>query len=328
MAIDIFNIKPSVISRDLKGKYVLLYGKAKSGKTTAAAQFPKSLLLAFEKGYNAIGGIMAQDIMKWSDYKIVLRQLEKPEAHEIFETIIIDTVSIAWDLCEQFICAQNSVQKISDIPWGQGFSACKKEFESSLRKITQMGYGVVLIAHNSTRIEKTADGSEIEIISPELPKRAAEICNGIVDIVGYIGNEYKDDGTKRYLYTRETPTLFAGSRFKYLSPKIPFGYQELVDAISEAIDKAEKIDGAKVIDKEIKIVEESLDFDNIYKETKDVWMKLIEQAGSDEEKERIAREMNKKVELIFGRKVKLSEVTEDQVDLLNLALLDLKTMLK
>lgn len=29
--IDIFNIKPSVISRDLKGKYVLLYGKAKSG---------------------------------------------------------------------------------------------------------------------------------------------------------------------------------------------------------------------------------------------------------------------------------------------------------
>ncbi len=32
MAIDIFSIKPSVISRDLKGKYVLLYGKAKSGK--------------------------------------------------------------------------------------------------------------------------------------------------------------------------------------------------------------------------------------------------------------------------------------------------------
>ncbi len=31
MGIDIFSIKPSVISRDLKGKYVLLYGKAKSG---------------------------------------------------------------------------------------------------------------------------------------------------------------------------------------------------------------------------------------------------------------------------------------------------------
>lgn len=29
MAIDILNIKPTVISRDLRGKYVLLYGKAK-----------------------------------------------------------------------------------------------------------------------------------------------------------------------------------------------------------------------------------------------------------------------------------------------------------
>lgn len=29
--IDILSLKPTVISRDLKGKYVLLYGKAKSG---------------------------------------------------------------------------------------------------------------------------------------------------------------------------------------------------------------------------------------------------------------------------------------------------------
>lgn len=29
MAIDILSLSPTVISRDLKGKYVLLYGKAK-----------------------------------------------------------------------------------------------------------------------------------------------------------------------------------------------------------------------------------------------------------------------------------------------------------
>lgn len=65
--IDLLSIQPTVISKDLRGKYVMLYGKAKSGKTTAAAQFPKALLLAFEKGYNAIGGVMAQDITKWSE---------------------------------------------------------------------------------------------------------------------------------------------------------------------------------------------------------------------------------------------------------------------
>ena len=116
MAIDILNIQPSVISRDLRGKYVLLYGKAKVGKTTAATQFPKALLCAFEKGYNAIGGVKPADITRWADFKQVLRQLDTPEAHELYETVIIDTISIAWDLCEQFICAQNSVQQIADIP--------------------------------------------------------------------------------------------------------------------------------------------------------------------------------------------------------------------
>ena len=296
----------------------------KSGKTTAAAQFPKALLLAFEKGYNAIGGLMAQDITKWADYKLILRQLDTPEAKEKFETVIIDTVSIAWDLCEQYICAQNSVQKINDIPWGQGFTAAKKEFESSLRKITQMGYGVVLIAHNATRVEKTADGSEIEIISPELPKRAAEICNGIVDIIGYIGTEYKDGVAYRYLYTRETPTLFAGSRFKYLAPKIPFGYQELVDAISEAIEKSEQLDGVKVVDKQEQKIEESLDFDKVYTEAKDLWTKLVIEPQDEE----MANKINKKIEIAFGHPMKLSEVTEDQVDILNLVVLEMKDLLK
>lgn len=290
-------------------------------KTTAAAQFPKALLCAFEKGYNAIGGIRAQDIVKWSDFKMVLRQLEKPEAHAAFETIIIDTISIAWDLCEQYICAQNSVQKISDIEWGGGYVACKKEFESTLRKITQLGYGVVLIAHNSTRIEKTADGSEVEIISPELPKRAAEICNGIVDIIGYIGNEYKDGENHRWLYTRETPTLFAGSRFKYLAPKIKFGYQELVDAISDAIQKAEQLDGAVVVDRQEKVIERTRSFEEISADAKDLWNQLVNIDPDN------AKKILKKVEIIFGRPMRLSEINEDQCDLYELVVLDMKEML-
>ena len=119
MAIDILNIQPSVISRDLRGKYVLLYGKPKAGKTTAAASFPHSLLVAFERGYNALGGVRAVDITKWSEFKTVLRQLEKAEARQMYETIVIDTISIAWEYCEQHICIQNGVQKISEIPWGK-----------------------------------------------------------------------------------------------------------------------------------------------------------------------------------------------------------------
>lgn len=324
MAIDLLNIQPTVISRDLRGKYVLLYGKAKSGKTSAAVQFPKSLLLGFERGYNALGGVRAVDILKWSDYKTVLRQLEKPEVKEMYSTIIIDTISIAWDYCEQFICVQNGVQKIGDIPWGGGYSAAKKEFESSLRKITMLGYGLVLIAHSVSHLEKPDNDkdAEVEIIGPDLPKRAAEICNGLVDIIGYIGGEYNENGEfVRYLYTRSTPTLFAGSRFKYLAPKIPFGYTELVNAIADAINKSEQLDGVTVVDTAaITPTEEKLDFKAVRAEAQELWSKLVS------ENEENATIILKKIEMTMGHRMKLSEFTEDQVSLLDLIVQEMRDM--
>lgn len=326
MAIDILNIAPTTVSRDLRGKYVLLYGKPKSGKTTAASQFPKALLCAFEKGYNAIGGIRPVDITKWAEFKLVIKQLEKPEARQAYDTIIIDTVSIAYDYCEQYICQQNGVQSIGDIQWGGGYSAAKKEFDTTLRKISMLGYGIVLIAHNASRIEKLPDGNEREIISPDMPKRAAEICNGLVDIIGYIGNEYVDGETRRYLYTRETPTLFAGSRFKYLSPKIPFGYTQLVDAIGEAIDMQEQKDGITVVEKSSEAKVEVLDYDALMAEAKDIWMKLVK-PDSDAPNAEVGKRILKKIEIIFGHATKLSEITEDQVDLLNLVVIEMREML-
>ena len=323
MAIDIFNIQPTTISRDLKGKFVCIYSLPKVGKTSMACQFPKNLLLAFEKGYNAIAGVKPIDITKWSDLKLVLRQLEKPEARLLYDTVTIDTVGIAWEMCEQFVCAQNGVQKIADIPWGGGYSACKKEFESCLRKITQLGYGLVIIAHVDKRTEKRADDSEVEILGPAIPKRAYEIVNQLVDIIGYIDVTWDEEGnSERWLYTRKTPTVMAGSRFKYLAPKIKFGYQELVDAISDAIDKSEKLDGATVVETSELIMEEALDYKKIRERASALWADLVERNEDN------AAIILKKVEMIFGRQIKLSEITEDQVDLFNLVVLEMEDMLK
>ena len=319
--IDILSIEPTVISRDLKGKYLLLYGKPKTGKTTMASRFPKNLLIAFEKGYNAIDGIKAVDVNKWSEFRQVLRQLEKAEAREMYDTITIDTTTIAYEMCEQFVCSQNGVQSIRDIPWGQGWTLAKKEFESCLRKITMLGYGLVLISHIETRKEKTADDSEVEILAPSMPKRCYEVVNQIVDIIGYIATEWDDDGNShRWLYTRQTPTVMAGSRFPYLAPKIKLGYQELVDAINEAIDKQRDLDGATVVDKIEKKQEEELSFSEIRDEASKIWAKLVNENPENAEK------ILKKVEMIFGRKLKLSEITEDQKEPFFLVLLEMRDM--
>ena len=321
--IDILNLEPSVISRDLRGKFVCLYSLPKVGKTSLACQFPKNLLCGFEHGWNAISGAMAVDIKKWADFKLILRQLEKPEAQEKYNTITIDTVGIAWDLCEQYICAQHGVQTIADIPWGGGYTAAKREFETCLRKITQLGYGLVVIAHVEKRIEKRADDSEVEILGPAIPKRAYDIVNQLVDIIGYIDIAWDEDGNaERWLYTRKTPTVMAGSRFKYLAPKIKFGYQELVDAIIDAIEKSEKLDGARVVDKSEQQIEEQLKFEDVREEASKLWAKLVTADANNADK------ILKKVEMIFGRKLKLSEITEDQVDLMQLVVLEMRDMVK
>lgn len=288
-----------------------------------ASRFPKNLLIAFEKGYNAIDGIKAVDINKWSEFRQVLRQLEKPEAQAMYDTITIDTTTIAYEMCEQFVCSQNGVQSIRDIPWGQGWTLAKKEFESCLRKITMLGYGLVLISHIEMRKEKTADDSEIEILAPSMPKRCYEVVNQIVDIIGYIATEWDDEGNShRWLYTRQTPTVMAGSRFPYLAPKIKLGYDELVDAINEAIDKQRDLDGATVVDKLEKKVEEELNFDEIREEAQQIWAKLVNADPANAER------VLKKVEMIFGRKLKLSEITEDQKEPFFLVLLEMRDMVK
>jgi hypothetical protein len=288
-----------------------------------ASRFPKNLLIAFEKGYNAIDGIKAVDINKWSEFRQVLRQLEKPEAQAMYDTITIDTTTIAYEMCEQFVCSQNGVQSIRDIPWGQGWTLVKKEFETCLRKITMLGYGLVLISHIEMRKEKTADDSEIEILAPSMPKRCYEVVNQIVDIIGYIATEWDDDGNShRWLYTRQTPTVMAGSRFPYLAPKIKLGYDELVAAINEAIDKQRDIDGATVVDKIEKKQEEELSFEEIRDEAQKIWAKLVNADPANAEK------VLKKVEIIFGRKLKLSEITEDQKEPFFLVLLEMRDMVK
>lgn len=161
--INLLAIQPHKVSRDLSGYITYVYGAGKTGKTTLASQMDKALLIAWEKGYNAIPGIMAQDAKSWADMKMILRELKKPEVQEAFKCIVIDTIDIASAACEKYVCSQEGVDSLGAIPWGQGWTKVKKELEETFRTITQLGYALFFISHAKDKVFKREDLSLIHI---------------------------------------------------------------------------------------------------------------------------------------------------------------------
>ena len=337
---DLLNIQPHQVSRDMRGYSVFFYGEPKSGKTTTATKFPNHLLLAFEKGYNAIPGAMAQPINSWSEFRKVLRQLKEPEVQAKFETIIIDTADIAYDYCENYICSNNGVDAIGDIGYGKGYTLAGKEFDECLRKIVQMNYGLVLISHAVDKTFTDESGKEYNQIVPTLGNKPRNIVARMCDIIGYSRGVQNSDGTtSTKLFMRGTPRYVAGSRFKYTPDYIDFTYKDLCAAISDAIDKQMAEDGAEYFtDTRNNLYTDTtveLNFDELMKEFQNIIANIpgsTDMKGETEEgvqfREYWQPRIAQCIEKYLGKGKKIKDATRDQVEAIDLIVTDLKDMVK
>ena len=326
--IDIFAVQPHQVSRDLRGYSVFLYGGWKTGKTTIAAKFPKALLLAFEKGYAAIPGVMALPINSWSDFKRVLRQLKEPQAQEMYETIIIDTADIAYDLCTKYICANNNADSVSDIPYGKGYGMIEKEFDEALRSIVQLNFGLVIISHDTDKVFTDESKQQYNKIVPTLDKRANNICARLCDIIGYSRSVEDAEGnlvTK--LFMRGTPRYEAGSRFKYTPDVIDFTYQNLVNAIADAIDQQMAEEGQELFTDKRENTHEvapAKDFDTLMADFNAFINNLVKTVSDEEMANYWSPRIQQVTDRYLGKGNKVGNMNRDQVEALSLIIDDLK----
>lgn len=240
MAIDLLGIKPHKVSRDLSGYITFIYGPAKVGKTTFGSKMPGHLILAFERGYNALPGVMIQDVTSWGEMKQIVRELKKPEVKEVYKSIIIDTVDVAADACQKYICNQLGIENIGDGGWStNGWAKYKKEFEDTFRTLTQLGYAVVFISHDKEKTIKLQGQPEYQQISSTMQSSAMAIVENMSDIIGYAHPIVDKNGeSRRVLSLRSSDnTIRCGCRFRYIEPEIEFSYESLTNALNRAIDK-------------------------------------------------------------------------------------------
>lgn len=321
MAINLLQIQPTKVSRDLSGYITYIYGPGGAGKTTFGVQAPGALLLAFERGYNALPGVMAQDITTWGQMKEVMRELKKPDVKALFKTIIVDTVDIASVLCEKYICSQLGIENIGDGGWAtNGWAKVKREWEQTFRAITMEGYAVIFISHSKDKTFKPKNGNEYNQIVPSCSTAYNEIIKNMADIMGYIEVE----GAQRKLILRSADgSVDCKCRFKHIAPVINFSYQSLVDALNEAIDKEAAETNNKYVTSERVAAPTVMEYnyDALMEEFGNLAGALMTKDQSN------APKITAVVDRYLGRGKKVSDATPDQAEFIYLIIGDLKAEL-
>ena len=139
----------------------------------------------------------------------------------------------------------------------------------------------------------------------------------MVDLIGYIAIEYSDDGAaERVLYTRDTPNVEAGTRFRFLPTKIRFDYQTVVDEIAKAIEISASKENVTPTHTEVTSTQlrgTQFTYEELAERGREIWETVIQ---SDPQRvEDNALEMLNEVEKVFGVRIKLSQISRNQVDL-------------
>lgn len=344
MTIDIFNAPTSVIVKGLKGKVVSFIGGNNLGKTYQSTQLEKPLHLSFERSLAGIGGVKYQNIQTWADFKKVNKQLTSKstieKAQEVYSTIIFDEVYAAAQKCQDFVLskwgAEHMGERVDNAP--NFYQEYEKEFFREINKLIGAGYTVVFIFHT----EQDSDGKW----QPKGDKRSVKPIIDNTDLALFLQSNGLDENGQERLstaWTVETDKFFARSKFKHMPTHLPeFTAEALEKAVKEALEKEES-EGVHVMSYEEYTEtnkEDEITFDEIKKliaqQLKDLTSAILNknegstdnQADVEKAKTEATKILVKSQEDNLGKGRTLKDVTEGNMQQLDLILEDLKTATK
>lgn len=203
----------------------------------------------------------------------------------------------------------------------KGWTKFKDEFNEVFRGLTQLGYAVFFIGHDKEQLMDNPDGSQTRIIRPALSNSTREVISGMADIYGYAHQKY--EGEMSVLTLRCTDgSISCGCRFKYLPDEITMSYDNLVNALHEAIDKEAAEHGNKFVTEERATVvpeQPTYDFEALMKEFETLVGELMNKNATY-----YAPRITEIVDRILGKGRKVSDATPSQAEFINLIVNEIK----
>ena len=334
---DLLNLEETKINSSMEGKIVMIYSTNNCGKSKVSSQiYPhKTLYLATEKGYNALGGARVLDTLDWNTFRQAVKQLTNKKTlikmHEKYKAVVVDVADRLPEMCSAYICDKNSVTNISDIAWGGGYAQLKQELGNQLNKLALSGYLVILICHDETNDKYTdpVSGEEYPYTYPKnTMSKVGSVMKDIPDFCIYLQNNGTDEEGNVILSTgivSHRKNVFARSRFTKCATTIePFTAENLVATVRDACIAEAKELGVECVDEfDLNAVVHADDNKEEEKQlTHGELVKRVNEIGKILYKD-YANDVTAVIERYLGEGAKVSKTTEAQNDKLQFIINDL-----
>ena len=227
-----------------KAKKVVLYGVEGIGKSTFASQFPDPLFIDTEDS------TLHMDVKRFdkpTSWEMLMQQVDFVKQNRPCQTLVIDTMDWAEDLCKRHLMASNGWNAIDSEGYGKKFVALAEQMGGLLNKLSEvidMGINVVVTAHAMLRKKEEPDEmGAFDRYELKLEKKTAPLVKEWADMVLFANykttvitdsktNSKKATGGQRMMYTTHRPAWDAKNRIG-LADELPFEYVQIVQAFSE-----------------------------------------------------------------------------------------------
>jgi hypothetical protein len=239
---DVFQYKYVVAGRPKSGKTSLVHGIVKQKFN---GDLSKLLLIAFEKGYNALDGIHADDINSWEDFRELVGELVESKDEITYKVLSFDTVDAMGKMATDYVLRTQSRKDskrytaINDLAYGKGYELLEREMGEQISKLDKAGYSLIFITHDKDKQFETREGLKYDKTTLSLGGRVRDLILNMVDFIVFVelGKELEKGKAvdKRYIYFRGDSGLEAGSRFTHVPNRIEYGYKEFIDTVENAI---------------------------------------------------------------------------------------------
>lgn len=176
-----------------------VWGETMSGKSYLANEFPNPIVL------NTDGNAEANTIpsIQVRNYRNANGRIEKgaPEIigevllalqtqNHTYETVVVDVIDDVVELFKQYICVNNGVKSLGDVPYGKAYDEFNALLTQMVLDLKALPMNVVYISRQVSILDK--DG-KTTIDVPSLKDKYVNIINGNCDLnvqARRLGNKY------------------------------------------------------------------------------------------------------------------------------------------